>query len=707
MTVMMLDVSTLTAFGGGSSDVILDPVDRGPVVGAQIRIYREDPALGATEEITDVYTETGEHFPQGRVETDEAGRVRFRTATPYDYVYGLDPWDNVYYYPSTSALSQAVEAGRAFPGVQAQATDAVNRAKTSQDTANEALDKATIAITASPTGLATMPGVYGDVSTPDIDITPALQAAYDSLPATGGRITFPPSMRLRFDGVLHISKDNITFDLNGSTLYKDAASSFGMFMLHSFRGKGYGGGPRKIKFLNGRLEGNFAQGRGFGLQLHHAYNILFDGVTFSQGMISAHYVELGGCKRVKFRDCTFEGCIPGSATDPTDHAWFNESVQLDYSYFDGIAVDADNLDSYDGLPCKDVTFVDCHWIPLTLDDGTTYPAPMITGQHVRMDGQWIENIKIKHCYAEGLQATWNDSPQTTAGWIHAFGMRNWKIRDTTFVNTSGHAACVFMCDGTSGATGIPLTPTGLTTSTPGSVTIQPMPSEDLSIKGCTFKGFSGPERQQIIVIKGYGGSNAAYPTEIHGSGIEIAGNYVDVSHPTAPPDNTVGQQFCGIYFMDGVTFHRNRGKQNAQILWLASVTGFTITGNVFPTVYDAAIIVSAGCSGGAISGNEVYAAGALLIDQATKVEVSGNTWGFLVAGYQNYVVAVTGTPSGIMVTSNLIDTKGSAATYGIRVTSGGANVVVTNNGATTSLTAANAFNFASGVQNANNYVMAA
>lgn len=268
-------------------------------------------------------------------------------------------------------------------------------------------------------------GVSGDGVTDD---THALTAIRNTLAALGGgTIIFPPT-QYHLSGYLELF-DNLTIVGYGATLLKlETSTHQASFVGKSNGASGYGSGARNIKITGIKLRGSFKGNKGNGVAMHHVENIEFRNVTFEECLTTGHAADLGGCRLVRFINCTFAGW------KVTQGREYTEAIQCDYSTAATVGLDTEPT-SFDGLPSVNVVVEACQFTPLTID-GTTYPAPNPIGSHSRVEGHLLEDIHFVRNVVRGGQVSEKNLGAASmfhTGWIHLGYGRGFKINGNRFV----------------------------------------------------------------------------------------------------------------------------------------------------------------------------------------------------------------------------------------------------------------------------------
>lgn len=381
----------MSHFGGSPADVVIDPVDRGPVTNAHILIYPEDPTKQASQQITALRAADGSVLP-GYVLPNEGGEVEFETIDTYNRVFGQDPSGRVYRYDSWESRDLAAQAGEQFPAMQESVENAQQAAEDAQQAAeNAVLGQLTVSI-----GTYATPGQLNGTE----DATSAFNEAVANCP-NGGRIIAPAGSMFWFDGsdfVELTGRHNLEFDLRGTACFK--TTSGGHYNLFNVDGDGvgYGSGVRNLTIRNATLQGHYNGFRTGGasfclLAANHAQGVRVYDSEFICCIISGHIIDLGGCDDILVRGCTFRGYNPPDGEVPRA-----EVVQADISR---IGAGAGTPGNFDGLLTRNLRIEDCRFLPWTDPDTLVkYPAPNPCGSHAAREGNWYEDIRIRNVYVE-------------------------------------------------------------------------------------------------------------------------------------------------------------------------------------------------------------------------------------------------------------------------------------------------------------------
>lgn len=348
---------------------------------------------------------------------------------------------------------------------------------------------------------------FGAVGNGTTDDTPAFQAAMDTL-TSGGKLVVPGGGEYLLKSQVWI-RDNVTVEAYGAVIRKKAGNtSYAAFQGASTRGKGYGAGPSNIAFLGGTYRGQFgSSGSGISITLHHSQNVTARDVTFEQAIWNGHAFDLGGCDNVVIDNCVFKG-FAGYNSKP-----YSEAVQIDYST--AIGMPEDDVNSFDGLPSINVTIQNSKFLPLTVGENS-YPAPNMVGNHNRVEGMQIKNIKILNNYIEGARETIDLTEGISGyfcGWIHLFHAKDVLISGNTFKGKEGQLGTQVI------NMRPPSTGTALKdVAVPGasSVSIPVFSPTDIRIIGNVFQDFKSTDSQTMIYLLG--------TSSVPSSGIKIESN---------------------------------------------------------------------------------------------------------------------------------------------------------------------------------------
>jgi polygalacturonase len=269
------------------------------------------------------------------------------------------------------------------------------------------------------------PGVYnvrdyGATGNGSTDDAAAIQRALDLASSTnpGSQVfiptgTYKVSSELEIKGSVHIACSPTARILRGSSSMQYILKNFNS----SFAPTLYGG--RGDIVLTGGIwdaDGANISAACTVLILAHADNILVQGVTV-RNVPDWHGLEVNACRKVKVRDCTFEGFRVVTAGRE-----LSEAVQLDLATGSG-ALPGIGAGAYDNTPCADVLVEGCTVRGL----GSLGSYGRLCGSHNAVNGNETENVRVIGNYAESL----NDYGVSAWNWNNAV------VSGNTFVSCNG------------------------------------------------------------------------------------------------------------------------------------------------------------------------------------------------------------------------------------------------------------------------------
>ena len=454
---------------------------------------------------------------------------------------------------------------------------------------------------------------YGAVGDGVTDDSPAVIAAMGALENSGGTLMFPGGHTYNMVDSVEIFSD-VTVSAYGATFVKKAGhNGYSVFVGKSHGNSGYSAGPQRIAFLGGTYRGSFNESAltGISIGLHHAQDVTFRDLKFTESVIGGHCMDLAGCRGVMIDNCVFEGSRPRSGMA------YVEAIQIDYSTRIGFNIDTEDS-SYDGLPTVDVTVRGCKFVPLTIGD-TKYSAPVALGSHSRVEDQWITNINFLDNLIDSGRFT-SDLTEGTAGffhgWIHLFQIKGATIRGNTFISAGdGQGVCVINMRGP--GTGTLLEDVAVAGAPAQSIT-RNNPT-DISIEGNTFVGFTAGESTNLINISGYSDSDPA-------NGVRVVNNQFLDSSPAAgesSPFLPAGQVCVALSAVQGGAISGNTFDGVYCAVRLYIVRQLQVTSNTAKNVNGLPVSVDVG-RGVVVQGNTIRASGGVWCRSVTDLGVVSN-----------------------------------------------------------------------------------
>ena len=481
---------------------------------------------------------------------------------------------------------------------------------------------------------------YGAVGDGTADDTSAFQSAMNAIGAVGGgTLLIPAGGDYNLVGAVELV-DNVKIEASGATIRKTPANtSYVSFLGKSSRGPGYSGGVQNVEFHGGNYVGEFnGSGAGNSITLHHARNVTASDLKFSQAILGGHAFDLCGCENVAIDSCTFEGWKVVEGRE------YTEAIQLDYSTRMGFG--DDSAESFDGLPCRNVTVNNCQFIPLTIGEETYY-APNAMGNHNRVEGMHLSEISFTNNYVRGGRHTY-DLPSGLrlyfCGWLHLFMVDGLTISGNTFVGATGQPGTEVI-NMKSPGTGTALS--SVDEVAPASVSIPVFPSANIAITGNKFLNFAA--QSNSVLVRCEGGSAGRL------RGVTVRGNHFDKCTPATGDAQATSGQYC---------------------IFMSYTRAGQVQGNYFESAHYPVNLVN--CTQSAITGN-TFGATSLLpmgIDAGSDIVVNNNT----VRGVGGLWMRST---SGVYISNNSFSTpsgsSGSSTSTGTVMVTGCAKFMIVNN----------------------------
>lgn len=440
-------------------------------------------------------------------------------------------------------------------------------------------------------------GATGDGLTDD---TAAIQLAMDAAGIKQGTLHFPPG-EYNMDGYVTL-RSNVDITGTGATLRKrHGSTSYACFAALSNGAVGYGSSVENVTVSGLRFRGTFEPGSArslCGFALHHARNMLFHDLDFTEAQGGGHCFDLGGCDGVTIRDCTFRGFMTDGAS------LHSECIQVDVSSASGVSV-VDNPASYDALPSINISVDSCIFAPLTIG-AVTYPAPVPMGSHSASAGQPHRNIQFTR---NRVLAQVENTTSGHAGAVHFIAVDGLLVADNVFDNPDGVLAIGV------GVRAAVTAVTAATAATGGETLAAPMMSKNVQVIGNQFVGYSQSSiSYPVIYLQDAGVGNSHRDCVISGN-TAVAGVL----------DGT-GQGFCRVRYSQGVIITGNRIAGSVRAINTDFCDSVTIQGNSIDGS-GGGTVLARGCTALSVSGNSFSGFTGPCVQASTSsgVSVLGNT----------------------------------------------------------------------------------
>lgn len=377
-----------------------------------------------------------------------------------------------------------------------------------------------------------------------IDDTAAIQLCLDIAKEKG-------SVRIKFiDGSFRITKPLIVYpntylDLGNARLLRGYN---GAFLYNGEAGKNYEGynAHGNIIIDGGVLDGNILNfPTGFNaIVLGRGKNIILQN-TEIRDVIGGHAVDLNACYDVTFYKCRFMGY---KAIDSNP---FREAVQISNHTIDSFGNDPNKFGVYDGTPTKNVKILYCEFG----ESGTvgTQSWPVGVGHHSAVHNVYNQDIYISGCTFRGM---------TLAG-IRGFKFADTKITENTFEDCN---RCISMDSAWGGTSDANKDGSGINSK-------MPQAGFNILIDKNTFKN----TKSEIVLITGatFGTITAYYDD------IKITNNKVENK------DNTSSMNIFSFSWASSIIVENNTGRYGGRFINLSYCKNFTAGYNYFTNLlYD-------------------------------------------------------------------------------------------------------------------------
>ena len=279
-------------------------------------------------------------------------------------------------------------------------------------------------------------GAIGDGDTNDSQAIADAMAALGN--AGGGTLYFPPGGTYYMSVSVRLVS-NIEIIGYGATIIKkgDGNVNSAAFIGSGGTTTGYGSGVNNVTVRGLTFRGYFNVADPYNskgvtsFSLHRAQNVTVEDCNFIEAQGRGHSFDLGGCRFITIRNCTWEGY------DRQTFAGTAECIQLDQSKRGSVST-MPGAEIYDGSPTCNVIVEGCRFLPY-VKGSTVYPAPNPIGNHTTRQGRPYTDIKfINNLVVDPWEDdTSSGSAQEYRGSIHLIGTNNVEIRGNIFRSTKG------------------------------------------------------------------------------------------------------------------------------------------------------------------------------------------------------------------------------------------------------------------------------
>lgn len=338
----------------------------------------------------------------------------------------------------TAANAAQVAAEDAARNTAAPTAEVVAEALAAEGPARTALEQA---VTAGTANLALKPdnggkpvgkgelvinvrdfGAKGDGKTND---QAAIQAAVDSISATGGTIYFPPGEYVARAAVVLASNIHITGS-HAAVLRKTVdQTDYCYFVARSGNRLGYGGGVHGITITNLVFRGDLAAGRSLcAITAHRLSGLYINNCKFLETSQNGHVIDLLGCEDVVIENSEFRGVKPVAGRGYVEAVQVDSSIRTAAGWADTHSVG----EVFDGTPTRNVTVRRCTFGGITVN-GVRYGSQSPIGSHAYVEGKAYTGIRFQENRVSEVITSLADN---YSGIIHFTGARDVQVTGNTF-----------------------------------------------------------------------------------------------------------------------------------------------------------------------------------------------------------------------------------------------------------------------------------
>jgi len=440
---------------------------------------------------------------------------------------------------------------------------------------------------------------FGAKADGESDCSTSVQEAIDAAQVRGiSTVVFPPN-------TLHYRLQNVT--LRAGVDLVGFGAKIRPFTYNAFRGlsnnsKGYGASISDVRLVGLEFRGDFSvTDSSAAVTLHHAQDVEFLWCRWVEAIRGGHAIDLAGCKGVKIYSCLFEGFNPPTGRE------YAEAIQIDHS----TAISVSNMDSpssYDGLPCENISVVNCQFRQYT-KGGITYKAPNPIGSHMTTEKNH-KDITMESCIVEGGWAT--GSTSTINAWVHFQGIDGLRVERNKFIGKGVAAHVIKILTYSTG-----ISPQDYANPDAVGIAINAPANKNIRIVDNTFEGFTATSNTALITVNGL--------SDRYAKTLNVGKNYFVNNYPGSGTGNQ-GSASVSLAYVQGIKIQNNDCESVRSLLFANNVKNISISDNNLDGAYWVAVAVEGTASRSvSVRGNNFTRCGSCVyINQAKGIAVHEN-----------------------------------------------------------------------------------